>query len=200
METAKLSPRTLSAVAASAALLTAGLAPVAATADIGPRTLVEAVSVDVALASAAVVDVLADLGTAASFDTPDVAEAFGMPDVAAMFGTPGVAEAFGTPGIAEALDLPGAAAAFDIVGLINAEIAALQGMFNSLFSLPVTLFNDVQSMVTNLVDLNFGMAFSDMVSIPLDIVNYVIGLPGMLANTAYQMAIVIPGEFLFNFG
>lgn len=98
------------------------------------------------------------------------------------------------------LDTPGAADAFDIVGLINAEIAAAQGLFNSLFSLPVTLYNDVTSVIDNLINLDFGMAFSVAITIPQDIINYVLGLPGLLVNTAFNMAFVLPGEYLFNFG
>lgn len=98
------------------------------------------------------------------------------------------------------LDTPGAADAFDIAGLINAEIAAAQGFFNSLFSLPVTLYNDVTSVIDNLINLDFGLAFSVAVTIPQDIINYVLGLPGLLVNTAFNMAVVLPGEYLFNFG
>lgn len=105
-------------------------------------------------------------------------------------------------GLADAVtfDTPGVAEAFDISGLLNAEFAAAQGLFNSLFSLPGTLFNDVQGVITSLADLNFGLAFSELFAIPQDIVNYVLGLPGLVVNTLYQMAVVIPGEFLFNFG
>lgn len=99
-----------------------------------------------------------------------------------------------------ALDTPGAADAFDIAGLFNAELAAAQGFFNSLFSLPGTLFNDVENLVTSLVNLDFGMAFSAAFTIPQDIINYVLGLPGLVVNTIYNMAVVLPGEFLFNFG
>lgn len=99
-----------------------------------------------------------------------------------------------------AFDDPGTAEAFDISGLLNAEFAAAQGFFNSLFSLPATLINDVENLIGSLTDLNFGMAFSALVAIPQDIVNYVLGLPGMVVNTLYEMAVVLPGEFLFNFG
>jgi len=99
-----------------------------------------------------------------------------------------------------AFDVPGAAQAFDLSGLLNAEFDAAQGLFNSIFSLPATLFNDAQALFNSLVDLNFGMAFSALFAIPQDIVNYVIGLPGMVVNTVYEMAVVIPGEFVFNFG
>ena len=101
---------------------------------------------------------------------------------------------------AAVLDTPGDAAAFDIVGLINAEFAAAQGFFNSLFSLPVTLYNDVTSVIENLINLDFGMAFSVAITIPQDIINYALGLPGLLINTAFNMAFVLPGEYLFNFG
>jgi hypothetical protein len=97
-------------------------------------------------------------------------------------------------------DTPGVAEAFDISGLLNAEFAAAQGLFNSLFSLPGTLFNDIQGVITSLADLNFGLAFSELFAIPQDIINYVLGLPGLVVNTVYEMAVVIPGEFLFNFG
>lgn len=107
---------------------------------------------------------------------------------------------FDGPADAVVLDTPGVAEAFDIAGLLNAEFAAAQGLFNSLFSLPATLFNDVQGVFTSLADLNFGLAFSELFAIPQDIVNYVLGLPGLVVNTLYQMAVVIPGEFLFNFG
>lgn len=160
MEYVTSSSRMLGGIAATAALLAAGLAPVAATPAISPHPVV-AVTAEVALAGNTVVDGLAGLA---------------------------------------AFDVPGAAAAFDLSGLLNAELAAAQGLFNSLFSLPVTLFNDVENVINSLTDLNFGMAFSELVAIPQDIVNYVLGLPGLVINTLYQMAVVIPGEFLFNFG
>lgn len=103
-------------------------------------------------------------------------------------------------GGAAAFDTPGAADAFDFAGLFNAELAAAQGFFNSLFSLPGTLFNDVQNVITSLVDLDFGMAFSEAVTIPQDIINYVLGLPGLVVNTIFNMVVVLPGEYLFNFG
>lgn len=101
---------------------------------------------------------------------------------------------------AAAFDLPGTAEAFDLSGLLNAEVAAVEGLFNSLISLPGTLINDVESMINSLTDLNFGMAFSDLASIPQDIVNYLINVPISVGNTIYDMVAVIPGEFVFNFG
>ncbi|MEB3022876.1 hypothetical protein [[Mycobacterium] crassicus] len=178
METTTSSPRALNAVIAAAALLTAGLTPVVAAPEIGTRA-VATLSTEIALAGNTVVDSLADLS---AFDIPSAAAAL---DV---------------PGAAQALDIPGAADAFDIAGLINAEIAAAQGLVNSLFSLPVTLFNDVSSVVNSLINLDFGLAFSVAVTIPQDIINYVLGLPGLLINTAFNMAFVLPGEYLFNFG
>ncbi len=163
-ETAIPSPRLLGAVAASAALLAAGLAPVTAAVPESTAHAVATVSTEVALAGDAVVEGLESLAGAAAFD------------------------------------VPGAAEAFDLSGLLNAEFAAAQGLFNSIFSLPTTLFNDVQALFNSLVDLNFGMAFSELFAIPQDIVNYVLGLPGLVVNTLYEMAVVIPGEFLFNFG
>lgn len=169
MATTTSRPRTPSAVVAAAALLAAGLTPVAAEPEISARAVV-ALSTDIALVSNAAID--------------------GLADVAATFDVPGAA----------AVDVPGAAGAFDLSGLINAEFAAAQGLFNHIFSLPVTLFNDAERLFTSLVDLNFGQAFSELFAIPQDIVNYVLGLPGTVLNTVYEMAVVLPGEFLFNFG
>lgn len=171
VESANSSLGMLSGVAATAVLLAAGLAPVTATPETSAQALAR-VSTEVALTADTIFDALAD---AAALDAPGAAEAV-------------------------AIDTPGVAEAFDISGLINAEFAAAQGFFNSLFSLPVTLFNDVEGLITSLVNLDFGMAFSELFSIPQDIVNYVLGLPGLVVNTLYEMAVVIPGEYLFNFG
>lgn len=168
METTQSGPGMLSGIAATAVLLAAGLAPVAAPL-VSTHAVTEAsaqVSTEVALTGSALIDgidgIIADL--AASDDTP------------------------------------GPADAFDIAGLFNAELAAAQGFFNSLFSLPGTLFNDVSNVVTSLVNLDFGMAFSEAVTIPQDIINYVLGLPGLVINTVFNMVVVLPGEYLFNFG
>lgn len=182
METVKSGSRPSSLVAATAVLLAAGLTPVAAQPEISTRAAA-AVSAEVALAGSAVVDTFPNLeALAAAFDVPDTAEVFDI------------------PGAAEVFDIPGAAAAFDFVGLFNAELAAAQGFFNSLFSLPVTFFNNVQDVVNSLINLDFGMAFSAAVSIPQDIINYALGLPGLVINTVFNMAVVLPGEYLFNFG
>ncbi|MDQ2628961.1 MAG: hypothetical protein M3Y90_18430 [Actinomycetota bacterium] len=171
VETATSSVRMLSGAAATAVLLAAGLV---ATPEISTHAL-DRVSAEVALTADTIFDGL-------TFDAPAVA-----------FDAPGLAEAV-------AFDTSGVAEAFDIAGLINAEFAAAQGFFNSLFSLPGTLFNDVEGVITSLINLDFGMAFSELFSIPQDIVNYVLGLPGLVVNTLYEMAVVIPGEYLFNFG
>lgn len=190
METVKSGSRLPSVVATTAVLLAAGLTPVAAEPEISTRA-VDAVSAEVALAGSAVVDTFDALAGIAAFNGPDTAEVFDIP---------GAAEVFDLPGAAEAFDIPGAAAAFDFVGLFNAELAAAQGFFNSLFSLPVTFFNNVQDVVNSLINLDFGMAFSAAVSIPQDIINYVLGLPGLVINTVFNMVVVLPGEYLFNFG
>lgn len=169
METTKSDRRLPLAIAATTALLSAGLAPMAAAPQAGTH-LAAAVSAEVALVGNAVVDGLADLTGLGTLDVPTAAE------------------------------LPGAAEAFDFVGLFNAEVAAAQGFFNSLFSLPGTLFNDVQNVIDSLVNLDFGMAFSEAVTIPQDIINYVLGLPGLVINTVFNMVVVLPGEYLFNFG
>ncbi|BBX23870.1 hypothetical protein MTER_32810 [Mycolicibacter terrae] len=164
MDTATLSPRMLSGVAATAVLLAAGLTPVAVAPGVTTHAVAR-VSAEVVLTGSALTDGIDGI----------------LGDVAA-------------------LDTPGAADAFDIAGLFNAELAAAQGFFNSLFSLPGTLFNDVQNLITSLVNLDFGMAFSEAVTIPQDIINYVLGLPGLVVNTIYNMVVVLPGEYLFNFG
>lgn len=165
MDTATLSPRMLSGVAATAVLLAAGLAPVTAAPEV---TAHARVSTQVVLTGSALTD-----------------------------GTDGID---GIIADVATVNTPGAADAFDIAGLFNAELAAAQGFFNSLFSLPGTLFNDVENLVTSLVNLDFGMAFSAAVTIPQDIINYVLGLPGLVVNTLYNMVVVLPGEYLFNFG
>lgn len=167
MEASQFGPRMLSGIAATAVLLAAGLAPVAAAPEIVAHAAAEvaAVSTEVALTGSALVDGIDGI----------------IADVAAF-------------------DAPGTADAFDIAGLFNAELAAAQGFFNSLFGLPGTLFNDVQNVITSLANLDFGMAFSEAVDIPRDIINYVLGLPGLVLNTIYTMAVVLPGEYLFNFG
>lgn len=193
METVQSGPRLAGAAVASAALLAAALTPVAVAPELGAHTLAT-VSAEVTLAADAVTDVVADLQALIApdaFDFAAPADAFDIPDLA---------DTLGFPGIAEALDVPGPAAAFDIVGLFNAEVAAAVGLFERFISLPGTLFNDVSNLVTSLINLDFGMAFSEAVGIPIDIVNYALGLPGAVVNTVINMVLVLPGEYLFNFG
>ena len=190
MENIKSGALPPSIVVAAAALLAAGLTPVAAQPDFSTRALAT-VSAEVALAGSVVVDSFDTLAGLTPFDISGVADESNVSDTAG---------AFDIPGLSDAYDVPGAAQAFDIVGLFNAEVAAAWGFVNHLISLPVMVFNDVENVITSLINLDFGMAFSAAVSIPLDIVNYVIGLPGALVNTAFNMIFVLPGEYLFNFG
>lgn len=191
VESANSSLGMLSGVAATAVLLAAGLTPVATSPEMSTRAL-SAVSTEVALATSAVVDSFDALAGLAPFDISSVA---GGSDV------PGDVDVFNVlPGAADALDVPGSADAFDIVGLFNAEVAAAVGLFNRVISLPITLFNDFENLITSLINLDFGMAFSQAFSIPQDIVNYALGLPGAVVNTAFNMLFVLPGEYLFNFG
>lgn len=99
-----------------------------------------------------------------------------------------------------AFDVPGTADAFDIAGLLNAEMAAVQGLIGSLISLPGQLISDVESMIGNATAMDFGLAFADLASIPQDIVNYLIGVPIAIGNTLYDMVAILPGEYLLNFG
>ncbi|KLO31750.1 hypothetical protein ABW16_02770 [Mycolicibacter heraklionensis] len=191
METAKSAVRLPIVAVAATALVAAGLAPVAASPEISTRA-VAAVSAEVALAASAVVDSFDTLAGLAPFDMSSIAEELNVPGTADVFDV--------LPGAADALDVPGAAAAFDIVGLFNAEVAAAVGLFNRFISLPFTLYDDISNVVTSLINLDFGMAFSQAATIPLDIVNYVLGLPGAVVNTAFNMIFVLPGEYLFNFG
>lgn len=88
----------------------------------------------------------------------------------------------------------------DLSGLFNAEVHEAESLFNGLTGLPVTLFDDGEAAITHLFDGNLGLAFSEMIAIPQDIVNYVFGLPGLVGNDVFDMALVIPGEYLLNFG
>ena len=191
METVKSAVRLPSIAVAATALVAAGLTPEVASPEISTRA-VAAVSTEVALAASAVVDSFDTLAGLAPFDMSSIADEPNVP------GTSDLLDVL--PGAASAVDVPGAAAAFDLVGLFNAEVAAAVGLFNHVISLPFTLFNDVENVVTSLINLDFGMAFSQAASIPLDIVNYVLGLPGAVVNTAFNMIFVLPGEYLFNFG
>ncbi|UVO12376.1 hypothetical protein NM962_21365 [Mycobacterium sp. SVM_VP21] len=191
METVKSAVRLPSIAIAATALVAAGLTPVVASPEITTRAAA-AVSAEVTLAANAVVDSFDTLAGLAPFDLSSIADELNVP------GTVDLSEVL--PGAANALDVPGAAAAFDIVGLFNAEVAAAVGLFNRFISLPFTLYNDISNVVTSLINLDFGMAFSQAATIPLDIVNYVLGLPGAVVNTAFNMIFVLPGEYLFNFG
>ncbi|MGV0625984.1 hypothetical protein [Mycolicibacter minnesotensis] len=191
----------------AAVLVAAGLAPVAAAPEFSTPSLTQ-LSAEVMLAGNAIVDgfdslaglTAADVSVAETIDLPELAEAFEISLPADAFDVSVPVGAFDIPGSAEAFDVPGSAAAFDLVGLFNAEVAAAIGLFNRMISLPSTLFYDFQAVFNSLLSLNFGMAFSEAVSIPLDIFNYVWGIPGAVLNTAFQMLVVIPGEYLFNFG
>ncbi len=191
METVKSAVRLPSVAVAATALVAAGLTPMAASPEISRRA-VATVSAEVALAASAVVDSFDTLAGLAPFDMSSIAEELNVP------GTVDLSDVL--PGAANAVDVPGAAAAFDLVGLFNAEVAAAVGLFNRFISLPFTLYDDISNVVTSLINLDFGMAFSQAASIPLDIVNYVVGLPGAVINTAFNMLFVLPGEYLFNFG
>ncbi|MGV0747256.1 hypothetical protein [Mycolicibacter heraklionensis] len=191
METVKSAVRLPSIAIAATALAAAGLTPVAAAPEISTRA-VTAVSAEVTLAANAIVDSFETLAGLAPFDMSSIADELTVPD------TFDLSEVL--PGAANAWDVPGAADAFDIVGLFNAEVAAAVGLFNRFISLPFTLFNDFENLFTSLINLDFGMAFSQAATIPLDIVNYVVGLPGAVVNTAFNMLFVLPGEYLFNFG
>lgn len=191
METVKSAVRLPSVAVAATALVAAGLTPMAASPEISTRA-VTTVSAEVALAASAVVDSFDTLAGLAPFDMSSIAEELNVP------GTVDLSDVL--PGAANAVDVPGAAAAFDLVGLFNAEVAAAVGLFNRFISLPFTLYDDISNVVTSLINLDFGMAFSQAASIPLDIVNYVVGLPGAVINTAFNMLFVLPGEYLFNFG
>ncbi|BBY34351.1 hypothetical protein BST33_13630 [Mycolicibacter minnesotensis] len=187
MENVASGIRLPSIVIATTALLAAGLTPAAAPPEI--THALTTVSAEVALAGNAVIDNFDTLAGLATVDLSSIVEEFAVP---------GTAEAFDFPGAA--VDVPGAADAFDLVGLFNAEVAAAVGLFNRFISLPFTLYNDFTNLAESLINLDFGMAFSQAVTIPLDIVNYVLGLPGAVVNTAFNMLFVIPGEYLFNFG
>jgi|GEM_PF-3344896 len=191
METVKSAVRLPSIAIAATALVAAGLTPVAAAPEISRRAMA-AVSAEVTLAASAVVDSFDALAGLAPFDMSGIADELNVP------GTVDLADLL--PGAADASDIPGAADAFDIVGLFNAEVAAAVGLFNRFISLPFTLFNDFENLFTSLINLDFGLAFSQAATIPLDIVNYVVGLPGAVVNTAFNMLFVLPGEYLFNFG
>lgn len=191
METVKSAVRLPSIAVATTALVAAGLTPVVASPEISTRAAA-AVSAEVTLAANAVVDSFDTLAGLAPFDMSSIADELNVP------GTVDLSDVL--PGAADALDVPGAADAFDIVGLFNAEVAAAVGLFNRFISLPFTLFNDFENLFTSLINLDFGMAFSQAATIPLDIVNYVVGLPGAVVNTAFNMLFVLPGEYLFNFG
>ncbi|ORV47503.1 hypothetical protein AWC02_08440 [Mycolicibacter engbaekii] len=183
---------------AATALLAAGLTPAAASLEATGQPL-PLVSAQVALAGNAVAD---SFDALAGFDLTAVAEELNLPGGADLLDLlPGDTNLYDLlPGAADAFDVPGAAAAFDFVGLFNAEVAAAVGLFNRFISLPFTLYNDVENLITSLLNLDFGMAFSQAVSIPLDIVNYVVGLPGAVIGTVFNMVLVLPGEYLFNFG
>ncbi|WP_125078592.1 hypothetical protein [Mycobacterium sp. P7213] len=191
METVKSAVRLPSIAIAATALVAAGLTPVAAAPEISTRT-VAAMSAEVTLAANTVVDSFEALAGLAPVDMSSLAEELNVP------GDLDLSEVL--PGAAYALDVPGAADAFDIVGLFNAEVAAAVGLFNRFISLPFTLYNDFTNLFTSLINLDFGMAFSQAATIPLDIFNYVVGLPGAVLNTAFNMLFVLPGEYLFNFG
>lgn len=211
METVKSVVRMPSVAFAATALVAAGLTPLAAPPEISTRA-VAAVSNEVALAANAVVDSYETLAGLAPFDISGIAEELNAADAVDLSellpgsvdlsdvlpGTVDLSDVL--PGAASAFDVPGAAEAFDIIGLINAEVAAAVGLFNRFISLPFTLYNDFSNVVTSLLNLDFGMAFSQAVTIPLDVVNYVLGLPGAVVNTVFNMLLVIPGEYLFNFG
>ncbi|MBS9532330.1 hypothetical protein KIH27_01860 [Mycobacterium sp. M1] len=160
METLRFNSWKLS-VGGVAALLTVGLAPVAATPMSNPGALV-AVSDSVTLLSTAAPESIA--------------------------------------AVAQAMDVSASAEAFDLSGLLSAEMAAVQGLFSSLISLPGTLIGDVERMINDLTSMNFGMAFSELAGIPQDIVNYLISVPITIGNTLYDMVAVLPGEYLLNFG
>lgn len=187
METVKSAVRLPGIAVAATALVAAGLTPVVASPEISTRAVAE-----VTLAANAVVDSFDTLAGLAPFDMSSIADELNVP------GTVDLSDVL--PGAANALDVPGAADAFDIVGLFNAEVAAAVGLFNRFISLPFTLYNDFENLFTSLINLDFGMAFSQAATIPLDIVNYVVGLPGAVVNTAFNMLFVLPGEYLFNFG
>lgn len=97
-----------------------------------------------------------------------------------------------------------AGGAFNLSGLITAELDAAKEILHSLLAVPGTLFHEVvdgiQTAIHDAVGLNFGMAFSALAEIPLQVFNTIVGVPFTVGEGIYNMLLTIPGEFLFNFG
>lgn len=221
METVKSAVRLGSAIVTSASLTVGGLGAVVTAPQLGNHSLATLTS-QVALAADAVVDNFEALAGVAVPDLSAVADEFAVPGLAEAIAVPGLADEFAVPGLAEAVavptiavpaiadaidalgayqaEIPGSANAFDFVGLFHAQVAAALGLINHFIMLPVTVVNDFGNVFNSLVNLNFGLAFSQAVSIPFDLFNYVNGLPWEVLNTAFQMLFVLPGQYLFNFG
>ncbi|HET9875245.1 MAG TPA: hypothetical protein VFQ37_05695 [Mycobacterium sp.] len=115
-----------------------------------------------------------------------------------------------TSGAADISDIGSAALAadpgglFDVGGFLQAELSAAEDIFNAIVGLPGKLFSDVFSdgifaALSDVFALHFGEAFSAMAGIPLAVFEDIVNVPLTVGETAYQMALTIPGEFFFNF-
>lgn len=103
-----------------------------------------------------------------------------------------------------ALDVAAPLQALDLSGLFNAELDAFGGMVQGVLTLPGDLFSAVENgigyAVFDALHLDLGDAFSALASIPLIAAESMLAAAVNVPFTLYEMALVIPGEFLLNFG
>lgn len=105
-----------------------------------------------------------------------------------------------------AADLTGMAAAgsaaFDLGGLLQADLASAESIFNTIVGLPGALIGDVigpiETSLNDLVSLNIVGALFAVASIPLNIIETLINVPLTVGWDIFSLLVVNPVEFLIG--
>lgn len=103
--------------------------------------------------------------------------------------------------LAAGIDLDGV---FDLSGLFGAESGEVSTLFTTLTAIPGEILSQLESGVsgafTDLTSLDFGQAFSTLAATGSFVATDLLGGAETLGFGLFDMAAVIPGDFMFNFG